>query len=211
MEVMHRKYIHAATRGRTHRGFSLVEMLVVISIMMILMASSSVLLKSPVSKAGEPSARLARCIEMARATAVAANRTVVLRFETPVGRERDLTLRFYSYRPGLSSDAKPEQFRRAERFTDIRIASGIDLGTAAKKFTGTHELADGESIVLTTDGQTLIGTGTEGLPTVADDLVPMIDVGLQATVSGKVIDSVRRDVAIVRIQPASGTATALQP
>ncbi len=186
-------------------------MLVVIAIMAIMMASANVLFRSPVSKAGEPSARLARCVELARSTAVASNRTVALRFEPRQSNQRDTVLRFLWKRPGAPPAAKLEEFRRPEKFTDVAIVTGIDLGKGSAP-TGTRELAPEESLLFTTDGQALIGTGSApAFPTPSDKLERSIDIGIQSTSGGKIISPLSRDVAIVRIQPASGTAIALQP
>jgi hypothetical protein len=185
-------------------------MLVVMAIMLILTASSSVLFDAPVSKAGEPSARLARCIDMARATAIAANRTVALRFDPqPVGGQ-DLVLRFLWARPGAATAGAPSQFRRAEYFPNIALSDSVAIrGRIVEP--DIHKLAAGESIVLTTDGQALVGTGKDGFPKAEDELRQGIELGIQATAGGKPRARLGKDVAIVSIRSASGTAIAIQP
>lgn len=193
-------------------GFSLVEMLFVIAIMTVLMGAGNVLFHSPISKAAEPAARLARCIEMARAQAIATNRNVALRFDEPQADKRELVLRFMWSRPGetVAAGAKQE-YRRPERFADMVIAKSSSLPGLSNGLPAAHDLAAGESLVITTDGQVLLGSGTTGFPVAADELQPLIHLGVQPTVAGKVVPSVANDVAIVQIQCASGTARIMQP
>jgi prepilin-type N-terminal cleavage/methylation domain-containing protein len=230
---MHRKYIgfrlvcrtrphlrvaDAACRQGIRRGFSLVEMLVVMSIIVVLMGASNVLFRMPMSSAGEPAARMVRCIEMARAKAVASNRNVAIRFDAQAAGSRELVLRFLWARPGqTASTLKELEFRRAERFSNIVISKDVVIpdgketsGSAGGALSARH-LAPGESLVITPDGQVLLGTGSSGFPVPADQLDPVINLGVQPTIAGRVVDSVRRDVAIVQIQCASGTARVIQP
>ncbi len=193
-------------------GFSLVEMLIVIAIMTVLMGASNVLFHSPISKAAEPAARLARCIEMARAQAIATNRNVALRFDEPEADKRELVLRFLWSRPGETVAAGTKQeYRRPERFPDMIITKSSSLQGLSAGLPAAHDLADGESLVLTTDGQVLLGTGTTGFPVVADELQPLIHLGVQPTIAGKVVAAAASDVAIVQVQCASGTARVMQP
>lgn len=190
----------------------------VIAIIMILMGASNVLIRTPMSSAGEPAARMVRCIELARAKAVASNRNVALRFEPQTADSRELVIRFLWARPGQTTfTLKEMEFRRAERFPNIVISKdvvipdginrsgGVDGALAARHF------EPGESLVMTPDGQILIGTGSSGFPVSADQLNPIINLGVQPTIAGRVVDSGRRDVAIVQIQCASGTARVIQP
>lgn len=203
---MHRKY----KTVKSLRGFSLLEMLVVMAIMLILTASSSILFEAPVSKAGEPSARLARCIDMARATAIASNRTVALRFDPQPSGGQELVLRFLWVRPGVAPVGAPNQFRRPEYFNNIALSNSVAIqGRVVDP--EVHKLAAGESIVLTTDGQALLGTGKDGFPKAEDELRRGIELGIQATAGGKVRGRLEKDVAIVSIRSASGTAIAIQP
>jgi hypothetical protein len=193
-------------------------MLVVIAIILILIGASNVLFQAPVSRAGEPATRMVRCIEMARAKAVASNRNVALRFDDPAAGSRELVMRYLWARPGQTAATLKElEFRRAERFQDIVIsgdvwipddkqASGSTVGAPSAR-----HLEPGESLVMTPDGQILRGTGSTGFPVAADQLDPAITIGVQPTIAGRVVESVRRDVAIVEIHCASGTARVIQP
>ena len=198
------------------RGFSLVEMLVVMTIIMLLLAASGALFRSPGSRAGEPAARMARCFDLARAQAVANNRSVAIRFDKQEPGSRELMMRFVENRPGKNK-ATTKEFRRPERFEDIVIAKDVVIaprrGQAAVPATATqsiHPLAPGESLVINSDGQVLIGTGESGFPVAADQLVPLIHLGVQPTRGGKVV-AAEKDVAIVQVQCATGSSRVIQP
>ena len=74
-----------------------------------------------------------------------------------------------------------------------------------------HDLAPEESLVINTDGQVLLGTGTTGFPVAAGQLVPSIHLGIRPTRGGQVMAAEQSDVAIVQIQCATGTARVIQP
>jgi prepilin-type N-terminal cleavage/methylation domain-containing protein len=231
--MIHRKYIGlrlecggwphsrvavAVGRQPLRRGFSLVEMLVVIAIIVILMGASNVLIRTPMSSAGEPASRMVRCIEMARAKAVASNRNVALRFDPQTSDNREMVIRFLWARPGQTAfTLKEMEFRRAERFPNIVISKDVVIPDGMDGSGGTggvlpaRHLEPGESLVMTPDGQILLGTGSSGFPVSSDQLEPIINLGVQPTIAGRVLTSARRDVAIVQIQCASGTARVIQP
>jgi len=198
-------------------GFSLVEMLAVMTIIMLLMAASNVLFRSPGSRANEPAARMARCLDLARAQAVANNRSVAILFDKQEEGSRELVMRFVENRPGKKGTSTQE-FRRPERFQDIMIAKDIVIaprrGQSAVPATQTqeaHPLVPGESLVINSDGQVLVGTGESGFPVAADQLVPLIQLGIQPTRGGKVSATAKQDVAIVQVQCAAGSSRVIQP
>jgi prepilin-type N-terminal cleavage/methylation domain-containing protein len=200
---------------RSARGFTLVEMMVVIAIMVILVSGSNVLFRQTMSKAVEPAGRIARCIEMARATATASNHLVAIRFDPPESGERELVMRFFWMRPGQPDGDEVEEFRRPEKFKDLVISSDVklpiaDAGATPDALTA-HNLAADESLVITTDGQVFVGTQGPGFPVPAAQLEAAINLGIQPTIGGRVVDSVKRDIAIVQIQCATGTTQIMQP
>ena len=205
-------------RVRPGYGYSLMEMLVVIVIISMLLAASNVLFHSPASKAGEPAARIARCIELARAQAVATNRKIAIRFDQQRPGSRELVMRFLCSQPGRTATPGTREFRRPERFEDILISKDVVIPPNPRHPASTvpdalpaHFLTEGEALVITTDGQVLLGTGNEGFPVAADHLEPSIRLGIQAAIAGRVVAATSRDVAIVEVQSASGTSRVLQP
>ena len=195
-------------RAVTAGGFALVELLAVMAIIALLMAASSALFRATGSRAGEPAARLARCIELARAQAVANNQRVAIRFVRNDSGE--LVMRFLRSRVGQAA-AQLKDFRRPERFADVVIAPGLACPRQASDAPESHALASEESLVITADGQVLLGSGTNGFPAAAAQMVPAIHLGVQPTRRGQVAAADRRDVAIVQIQCATGTARVLLP
>ena len=195
-----------APAGR--RGFSLVELLSVMAIVSLLMAASSALFRTTGSRAGEPALRMARCIELARAQAVASSQRVAIRFQRNEGGE--LVMHFLRSRPGLAGGAAKE-LRRPERFADVVLAAGLTSPKLLANSQHSHPLAAEESLVITADGQVLLGTGARGFPEPAAQLLPSIHLGVQPTRRGQVVAAEQRDVAIVQIQCASGSARVLLP
>lgn len=186
------------------------------AIMMILLQASTVLFRSGVSKSAEPAAHISRSIALARATAVALNSKVIMRFgQQAPGSKSELVLRFYRIRSGLTADKDLEEFRRAERFPNIVLAKISGLENTSGEGTPPDEdstfLVAGESLVFTADGQVMRGTGETGVPTTSEQLANGISIGIQPTVAGNVVKSVEKDVAVVRIQCASGTSRVIYP
>lgn len=184
------------------------ELLVVIAIISMLMVAASSLLRSTGSKSGEPAARIARAIEMARAQAVAGGRNIALRFDHQTG-QRDSILRFIQVRPDGTGELM--ETRRGEVFRDIIVSPTVEPAGLPQAPEGAHLLADGEALVFNADGQVFVGTGDTGFPVAAGQLAPVIHIGVQPTRGGKVLEALRHDVAVVQVQGATGTARVLQP
>jgi prepilin-type N-terminal cleavage/methylation domain-containing protein len=193
-----------------HGGFSLLELLVVMTIISLLMAASGALFRASGSRSVEPAARMARGIELARAQAVAYNRNVAIRFERIDGDTHELVMRFLWSRPGQAAD-QVKEFRRPERFPEMVISPDIARSRQVAETLPSHELAPNEALVINADGQVLLGSGSTGFPEAADELVPSIRLGVQPTRGGRVVAAGRRDVAIVQVQCASGTARVVAP
>lgn len=198
----------AAVGGRRSRGFSLVELLAVMAIVTVLMTAASSMLRSVGSRSSEPAARIARAVEMARAQAVAGNRSVAIRFEASGTRE--LVMRFLRSRPGQAAN-QAQELRRPERFLDLSISPDIAHPNLPSGESESHDLKPEESLVIDPDGQVRVGTGTSGFPVASAKLLPLIHIGVQPTRAGKVVPAVKRDVAIVQVQCATGTARVVSP
>lgn len=194
--------------GRLRQGFSLVEMLTVIGIVLMLMAATNGLLSATGSRATEPAARIARGIEFARAQAVAKNRQVAIRFDWIDNRE--VAMRFLWHRPGQSADQVAE-LRRPERLLDVVISPTLRLRNPVPDRLPAHHLAADESLVVSADGQVFVGTGGRGFPVASAELLPVIYLGVQPTRNGRAVPAEKHDVAIVQVQCATGTARVMQP
>lgn len=206
----------ASSPRSAYRGFTLMELLAVIAIMLILLQAAAVLFRSPISKAAEPAARISRSIALARATAVASNSKVILRFgQETAGLNGELVVRFYKIRTGLTAKEDLEEFRRAEHFPNIDLAELPGLtensGGGASPGESPSFLALDESLVFTADGQVMRGTGETGVPATNEQLENGISIGVQPTVAGIVVKSVEEDVAMVKIQCATGTSRVIKP
>lgn len=190
------------------RGFSLAEVLVVITIMMMLMVVAAGVLRMPGSRSSEPAARIARAVEMARAQAVANDRTVVIRFERGEGRET--AMRFYRFRPGQDKE-QVREYRRPERFVDLAVPAQLEHKSLPDDPQRAHDLIEGEALVVNADGQVFVGTGDGPVPTAATRLMPLIHIGVQPTLAGRVVPVVKNDVALVQVQCATGTTRVVSP
>lgn len=180
----------------------------VLAIMMLLLAAMGGLIEGSQSRALEPAARIARAVEYARAQAVARNRSVAIRFDWIDNRE--LAMRFLWQRPG-QAEAQVTELRRAERLMNVVISPAVVPANAGGTGLPSHALAAGESLVVTADGQVFVGTGGRGFPVASDALLPMIFLGVQPTRDGKVVPAEKRDVAVVEVQCATGTARVMPP
>lgn len=195
-------------RGGMWRGFSLVELLAVMVIVSLLLAAASGFLGSAAPRSTEPAATIAHGIEYARAQAVAKNRSVAIRFDWIDNRE--LAMRFLWTRPGQATTEVTE-LRRSERLMNIVISPKLAPRNGVPEVLPAHHLAADESLVVSPDGQVFVGTGSRGFPVATDELLPVIYVGVQPTRDGKVIPAEKRDVAIVQVQCATGTARVMPP
>lgn len=194
--------------GVVRRGFTLVELLTVIAIISILMTAATGLWNETGSRSAEPAARIAKAIEFARAQAVARNRSVAIRFEWIDNRE--LAMRFLWTRPGQEAGQVAE-LRRSERLRDMVISPLLAPRTTTQDPLPAHHLAADESLVVTADGQVFVGTGSKGFPVAAEVLQPVIYVGVQPTRDGRVVPAEKRDIAVVQVQCATGTARVMTP
>lgn len=200
--------IGAASCRAGARGFSLVELLTVMAIFMVLMGLASGLLGYVGSRTAEPAARIARGLEFARAQAVARNRSVAVRFDWID--DRELAMRFLWSRPGQAAGEVAE-LRRPERLENLAITPNLRLRKPLPNTLPSHHLAADEALVFTADGQVFVGTGRRGFPLKADELKPLIYLGVQTTRNGKVVAADRHDVDMVEVQCATGTARVLPP
>lgn len=190
------------------RGFSLVELLTVMAILMALMGLATGLLGYVGSRTAEPAGRIARGLEFARAQAVAGNRSVAVRFDRID--DRELAMRFLWSRPGQTAGEVAE-LRRAERLENLAITPHLRRRQPLPDTLPSHHLAADEALVFTADGQVFVGTGRRGFPLKADELKPLIYLGVQTTRNGKVVAADRYDVDVVEVQCATGTARVLPP
>jgi len=112
---------------------------------------------------------------------VAKNRQVAIRFDWIDNRE--VAMRFLWQRPGQEADQAAE-LRRPERLRDIVISPTLGFRNPVTDPLPSHHLAADESLVITADGQVFVGTGGRGFPVAADELLPVIYLGVQPTRCG---------------------------
>lgn len=215
---MHRAYTslvgHDRRRGRRRRelrGFSLVELLAVMTIAAILMGVAVRSIRPPVSRAGMAASQLLRGLDLARATAMAGNRTVWVHLAPDPSAPENLVVRFHRSRDGSGAPAAMGEFRRPERFDNLAVSNEVPDFVERPHPNGAVRLEAGAWVVFQADGQAYPGATQDDFPAASATLAPVIEIGLQATNRGTVTKATGRDAAVVHLHGATGASQVFEP
>lgn len=191
-------------------GFSLIELLTVIAIIVVLLTLGGSLLWQGRSRSAAAGATLASCIDFARSHAVARNRTVWLRLAPDRNDPATIELRFFRGTAAGPGEEEPEEFRRPVRLEQMMFRS------EAPDFGGRPDVempqvsAAGATLILLPGGEIGMQLETEGFPGPPDELVALMEICVQATRGGndRPVDG---DIAAVQIQGLSGMPVLYKP
>jgi len=202
---------HLPRRASLQRGFSLVELLAVITIMSILLGFAVKSIRPPVSRSNVAAVKIAHGLDMVRRFAVAKNRTVWVHFADDENEPGTLRMSsHYSSDGSLDSDSVI-QFKRPQQFDDISISTDVGTFIERPNPTGTIRLNAGDWMVLRADSQVFAATGEDAPPTQSDTLAPVIEICVQATNNGRVTKSSERDVSVIHLHGPTGESSVYEP
>lgn len=213
LNVMNGKYIARNTRRRNrHRaGFTMVELLAVIGIMMILMSVAGTAVSTPRSRAGVAVEKLASSIGLASSFASSSNRLVWLEILPQEREPGSLEIRFHHSIDGSNRPEAVQRFRRSVILEGVALVEGLpDFGSRPQVDSG-DRFREGDVVLIRPSGEIQVMRGGEGgFPLPEGGLRPLAEIGLQA-VHGRSGRMVKDDMAAVQLRGRSGTPLIYQP
>lgn len=210
MKTSFRKTLYGQVKSRGRGlagpgGFTLVEILAVLAIIVILMSLAVGAMKAPVSRSELAATEISGALNYARAFAVARNRTVWVRLAAPEDEPNDLELRFYFSADGSGTEDSIEQFRRRTVLEDLTISNTLD-NFGDRPDAPAEARLDAEGIILFSPaGEAHLVQGTEGgFPSPDAQLRSTIELGIQPTRAGRVAGNLQNEISALHIQGSSG-------
>jgi prepilin-type N-terminal cleavage/methylation domain-containing protein len=195
---------------RRPAGFSLLEMLVVVAIIVLLLGISGTALMQRGSRSVPAGATLGSSLDLARSRAVALNRTVWVTIAPDPEHPEDLELRFFREdRPG-ADDRPVSEFRRPVKLEQMILKSDLPPFGDRRRVAAKVPLTQGATVTFRPTGEAHLSGGTGGFPEVPDTVEGLLEIGIQAT-RGEPGRPVEKDFAAVQLSGLSGQSIVHAP
>lgn len=196
--------------SRRDRGFSLIELLTVISIIAVLLTLGGSVLWQTRSRSTAAGATLASCIDLARSRAAARNRMVWLRIAPDRSDPANLEVRFFREEADEDPEADPVEFRRPVRLEQMMIQPELPAFADRPEVEAAETLKSGGTVIIRPSGEVHLVEEVEDFPEPPETLTALLEIGLQATRGGP-DHPVKGDAVAVQIHGLSGTPTVYKP
>ncbi len=200
-------------RSHIRRGFTLVEMLVVIAVMSLLMTAAGPVFDSLTNSQspGAVASTLAGQFERARQYAISKNTFVWMRLGAVAEEPNVFFIGVYESLDGTSNAANARGVWTAPCFMNFKLSNSLDSSLVRPAVSAANQPADAAWVRFTPVGEAWVipGVATESRiklvpPTTTGTLVRWTEFGIQPTRRGQVPDSMKRDVASVQLSGLTG-------
>lgn len=211
--VMNSKYIAPGRRSLgvgMRGGFSLVELLVVISIMVMLLSIAGSALMTPGSRSQAAGERLSSAVSLAAAHAAAKNRLVWVKIQPLDDIPTNLNVRFFHSLDGTNRQDSVKEFRRAVVLENIRVAADLPEFDKRPQTEEADRMKEGGTLVIKPTGELYMVGDREGYPMPEGGLRMFSEIGLQA-VRGKSGIPNRKDIAALQLRGISANSSVFAP
>lgn len=201
------KPLAGSGRGKK-RGFTMVEILVVVAIMVILLSLVGRSFSTAGMRTISGAERLSSSIGVATSFATARNRMVWVKIQAAGDGSGNSEVKFYHSTDG--TNANPLEFRRTVMLEMVQVKE--DLGTFSDRpLVGTEDrMKAGGTLIIKPSGEIYMVNDASGFPLPTGSLKMISEIGLQG-VHGRTGKPVAGDVAAVHVRGLSGNPISYIP
>jgi prepilin-type N-terminal cleavage/methylation domain-containing protein len=183
------------------RGFTLVEMLVVVAIMVILLSLVGRSFSTAGMRTISGSDRLSSSIGLAQTFATARNRMVWMKMETAADSSANTVLKFYQSTDGTNT--APVEFRRKVVLEMVKVREDLEAFASRPQVPTEDRMKAGGVLIFKPSGEVYMVNDPTGFPLPSGPLKMISEIGLQGVHgrTGKLVDG---DLAAVQVRGLSG-------